>query len=298
MLPVFEPLVAAQMTLGAVADVSFAMALGATLLGFGAARRAQTIGVAITVWLVVQLVYLVLEASLMSGTPLRSAGAAVPVVIRQTHFGVMWATGWVAGGVMGLLAWVRVHTDPSGKLDRAITVGLALLGAVIALTHAGMTHAADAGDFTRAEWIHAVHLWMTAAWGGAVICAAWPLRSVFRPWSSETLRHLRHLSRVATWTFVFAIASGLANAARGLGGSLAPLTNSVWGQLLLIKLAAVCIVVLIGAINRLAHLAHRHAIDRPTLTVVMRLLSFEAVLMVVVMAAASVLGHSMPAAVG
>lgn len=295
MLVEIDPLVIAQMTLGAIADIAFAMALGATLLGFGGQRRALTIRVSLVVWLVVQAAYIVLQASLMSGTPVGSAWSSVALVVRASHFGLMWSVGIGAGAVALLLACVVEREQASGIAGRVLMI---VAFVIMAFAHAGSTHAADAGDFSVPECVHAVHLWMTAAWAGVVLSAAWPLKAMFRPWSSETLRYLRRLSLLAMLTFAIAIATGMANAWRGLGSSLAPLTTSLWGELLLAKLVAVGIVVILGAINRLAHLAHRNAIDRPTLQVFMRLLSCEAVLMIVVLAAASVLGHSMPAAVG
>lgn len=290
-----EPLVIAQMTLGAIADIAFAIALGATLLGFGAQRRALTQRTALLVWLFTQLAYLLTQAALMSDTPILSAWSSVTPVVRESHFGAMWGIGAGAGVVALLLACVVEGERASGPVARVVLSGLF---AVMAFAHAGTTHAADAGDFSVAECVHALHLWTTAAWGGVVISAAWPLKPTFRPWSTDTLRDLRRLSWIATVTFAFAIGTGIANAWREMGGSLAPLTSSRWGELLLAKLIIVGLVVTIAGINRLAHLTHRHAIDRPTLVIVMRLLSIEAVLMVIVLSAASVLGHSIPVAVG
>ncbi|RKP55677.1 CopD family protein [Pararobbsia silviterrae] len=295
MLTSLDPVVVAQMALGAIADIAFAVVLGTALLGFGAQRRAMALRIATTIWLVIECVYIVSEASQMAGQPLWAAWPLVPVVLRTTHFGRMWLLGIGAGLVVFGIACSFERGQSSGGVRRWWIV---LACAVIAFAHAGTTHAADAGDFSLAECVHAVHLWTTAAWGGVVIAAAWPLRRTFRPWSSETLDHLHRVSLIATLTFAIAIATGAANAWRGLGGSLAPLSTSLWGELLTAKLIVVCAAVLIGAINRLAHLSRRHSIDRPTLDVFMRLLSFEAVLMVAVFAAASILGHSMPAAVG
>ena len=299
MLTGLDPLVLAQMAVGAVADIAFAIALGATLLRFGAASRALTMRTSLLVWHVAQLVYLVLQASSMSGEPLSAAGSAIGAVLTQSHFGRMWILGIGTGALATLLALFAERGQPvAGTWGSVVRLVLLCFFFVMAFAHAGATHAADAGDFSAAEWTHAVHLWTTGAWAGVVISSAWPMRRVFRPWSTQTLHDLRHLSLMATLTFLFAIATGLTNAWRGLGGSLAPLKTSLWGELLTAKLVVVGVVVVIGAINRLAHLAHRRAIDRTTLRVFLRLLSAEAVLMVGVLIAASVLGHCMPAALG
>ena len=102
MLAGLDPVVVAQMALGAVADVAFAIALGATLLGFGAASRVLTMRGSLLIWLVAQLGYLVLQASSMSGEPVSAAGPAVGAVLTQSHFGRMWILGIGAGGLATL----------------------------------------------------------------------------------------------------------------------------------------------------------------------------------------------------
>jgi putative copper resistance protein D len=106
------------------------------------------------------------------------------------------------------------------------------------------------------------------------------------------------LSNVATATFAIAIAAGGFDAYRGLGGSLAPVTESLWGELLIVKLIVVISAVAIGAMNRLVYLAGMKSGDIAARDGFMRLLTVEALLMVVVLSAASVLGHSIPEATG
>jgi hypothetical protein len=46
-LQTIDPLVIAQMALGAIADIAFAIALGATLLGFGGLTRQRVVSLAL-----------------------------------------------------------------------------------------------------------------------------------------------------------------------------------------------------------------------------------------------------------
>ncbi len=98
--------------------------------------------------------------------------------------------------------------------------------------------------------------------------------------------------------FLVAIGTGVANACRGLGESLAPLTSSLWGWVLTVKVLAVACVVAIGAINRLANKKRIRQGDPDALSAFRRWLAAEAYLMIIVLMLASVLGHSMPGATG
>jgi putative copper resistance protein D len=281
------------MALGAVADIVFALALGAWLLTTTEPSRRRVVSVSLLAWLAVQVLYLPLQASAMSGTALQDALPAIPLVLTHSHFGLMWALGVAAGVVaLGASCVAPSATIPGrgGLILAALTVG--------AFAHAGTTHAADAGDFSAAELIHAVHLLATAAWAGSVICAAFPFRRSYAGTSAQSRANAKRLSTLAALTFVIAIATGLANAYRGLGGSIAPLTSSLWGELLILKIVAVSCAVLIGAINRLIYMRRAQTRDGRAATAFTRLLTMEACLMIVVLVAAAVLGHSIPAAIG
>lgn len=283
------------MALGAIADIAFAIALGATLLGFGGLTRQRVVSVALITWLTVQGLYLPLQASTMSGMPLDEALPAIPLVITQSHFGLMWVLG-VAAGLAALVATTVKLRAVAARKAAASVFAVALI--IAAFAHAGTTHAADAGDFSTAELVHMAHLLATAGWAGVVVTAAWPLRRWFAITSGDALAYTTHLSRVATLTFAIAIGTGFANAYRGLGGALLPLTTSLWGILLIAKVVAVSAAAMIGAINRFVYLQRVRLGDPFALPVFVRLLTTEAALMILVLAVAAVLGHSIPAATG
>ncbi|CAB3803341.1 CopD family protein [Pararobbsia alpina] len=290
-----DPLVVAQMTLGAIADIAFALAFGASVLAVGGVSRHRVVYLALLAWLAMQVLNLPLQAGAMTGTSFFDAMPAIPLVLEHSHFGLMWTIG-TAAGVIALFASLFAFHATARRTTSAARVVAALI--VVAFAHAGTTHAADAGDFSAAELIHTVHLLATAGWAGAVICAAFPLRRWFVGASEQSRANVTRLSQIAALTFAIAIATGLANAYRGLGGSLAPLTTSLWGGLLIFKLVAVSGAVLIGAVNRLVHMKHTQAGHTRAAAAFMRLLTIEAGLMILVLIAAAVLGHSIPAAPG
>jgi len=283
------------MALGAIADIAFAIALGATLLGFGGLTRKRVVCVALITWLAAQGLYLPLQASAMAGVPLDEALQAIPLVITQSHFGLMWVLG-VAAGLVALVATTVKLRAAGARKAAAGVFAMALI--IAAFAHAGTTHAADAGDFSTPELVHMVHLLATAGWAGVVVTAAWPLRRWFATTSGGALAYTTHLSRVATLTFAIAIGTGFANAYRGLGGALLPLTTSLWGTLLIAKLIAVSGAIYIGALNRFVYLQRIRLGDLLALPAFVRLLTIEAALMIVVLVVAAILGHSIPAATG
>ncbi|SEA17535.1 CopD family protein [Paraburkholderia sartisoli] len=291
----FDPLVVAQIVLAAGADIAFAFAMGAVLIGAGSggSERLRIVRMALAAWIVVETLYLPLQASAMSGSTLADALPAIPLVIAHSHFGLMWLIG-MAAGITALLATIAPrpahrHAVWTDVLQAALVV--------VAFAHAASTHAADAGDFSAAELVHMVHLLATAGWAGVVITAAWPLRRILTA-EPDAAANMTRLSNVATCTFLIAIATGLMNAYRGLGGTLAPLTSSLWGQLLEAKVIIVTVAIAIGAINRFVHLRHMRAGNPAALPAFMRLLTMEAVLLVLALAVAATLGHSIPAATG
>jgi putative copper resistance protein D len=283
-----DPLVVAQMALAAGADIAFSVMVGCLLLGLRCTAHLLVVRIALAVWLVFHGFYLPVQASLMADVPLSGALRVAPLVIVHSHFGLVWAIGGAAG-IAALVATFAVRPARAGLLAASATV--------IAFTHAASTHAADAGDFSVVELVHTVHLLATAGWAGVVIAAAWPLRRSLTA-TPHAAAHIRQLSRVATWTFLLAIGTGLANAFRGLGGSLAPLTGSLWGQLLAAKVLVVLVVVVTGSINRFVFMKRVCADDLHALPAFMRLLQGEALLMAVALIAAAVLGHSIPSVAG
>jgi copper resistance protein D len=297
-----DALVDAQIALAAVQDLLFATATGLFACGaidrriglFDAValRRART---ALAVALALSaLGYLWLQAAVMSGTTLGDAGAAVLIVLTQSHFGIAWSIGCVGALLVAASGFAR------GRGLVPCAVGLLVWG----IGKAAASHAADSGDLSWRETVHLIHLLATASWAGSVIAAAGLLRSLGPPARGaleQVAAFCSALSYLATGAFAIVLVTGFYNVLQDTAHTSAPLLGLAWGRLLAAKLVCVALAVALGGWNRLAVLpdlrlrAERHD---PGYPVAQRrfdtALGIEAALMVAVLALAALLGHSAP----
>jgi putative copper resistance protein D len=295
-----------QVALAALMDIAFAMAVGSALLKGWLAKdgarpriapshpawlRAQrSLVVAAAVLLLADCGWLVYQAASMSGAGLGGALDALPVVLIQTHTGHAW--GVAAGGALLLLAVALAR--PDSPLSYAL-----LWFAVIAIAagKASLGHAADAGTFSAAAGVQALHLLATAVWGGLVLAGGLAVlpalgSSIAR---GALIRVAQPLSRLSLVAFGFVLATGALNVVRGLGGSLAPLDGSTWGRVLLLKLSLVTLAVLLGGLNRTAALPRlRRTASTEDAHTFCNILHLEALTMIGVFIAAAVLSFSVP----
>jgi len=300
-----DPLWLAQTAFAALADLAFACALGALLLNgwlsreqaFAAVsparhgwRRAARGGpIAAIVLILCSFVSLWLQSAAMSGAPIPQAGASLWLVATGTHAGIGWSVALV-GGVLLLLA-------ASGASLSMARIGTAVLAAlIVAAGKSAIGHAADAGAFSLAEGVQTLHLLATAAWGGIVIAGAFVLPALDTSVARAVLiRTVARMSKAASIAVALVILTGVFNGWRGVGGSLAALTASVWGHVLVVKLALVAAALAFGALNRWSALPRLQrsasTMDAHTVINVMRI---EAVMMAGVFVAAAVLSHSVP----
>jgi len=300
-----DPLWLAQTAFAALADLAFACALGALLLNgwlsreqaFAAVsparhgwRRAARGGpIAAIVLILCSFVSLWLQSAAMSGAPIPQAGALLWLVATGTHAGIGWSVALV-GGVLLLLA-------ASGASLSMARIGTAVLAAlIVAAGKSAIGHAADAGAFSLAEGVQTLHLLATAAWGGIVIAGAFVLPALDTSVARAVLiRTVARMSKAASVAVALVVLTGVFNGWRGVGGSLAALTGSAWGHVLIVKLALVAAALAFGALNRWSALPRLQrsasTMDAHTVINVMRI---EAVMMAGVFVAAAVLSHSVP----
>jgi putative copper resistance protein D len=297
-----DPLVVAQIALAAIQDVLFAVATGTFACGVLGARSRMPGQDRTRIWrttasavlALTALVYLWLQAAIMSGSPLGEAGSAMVPALTQSHFGKAWSIG-VAGTLIAALSGL--------KKER----GAALFVAGLVLWVAGKaaaSHAADSGDFSWREAIHVVHLFATALWAGSVIVAAILLRQIVRepgrP-SGETAAFCAALSHLATAALVLVLVTGFYNAVQDTAQASAPLLHTGWGRLLAAKLSCVLLATLLGGWNRMSILPDLLGLaerNDPGYSAAQRrfdgVLSVEALIMLAVLALAAVLGHTSP----
>ncbi|RQZ16127.1 copper resistance protein CopD [Burkholderia sp. Bp9031] len=295
-----------QVALAALMDATFAMAVGSALLkawlGKDGGRpviapshpawlRAQHSLVAAALALVLaDLGWLVYEAASMSGAGLGGAFAAIPVMLAQTHTGFAWSVAFAGAVVLAIVALAK----PEGPLAHAV-LWLAVI--VIAAGKASLGHAADTGPLSAAVGVQTLHLLATAVWGGLVLAGGLAVLPVLGSSVARgaLIRIGQQLSRTSVIAVVFVLGTGVLNALRGLGGSLAPLDGSTWGRVLLLKLLLVALALVLGGLNRFSALPRlRRTASTEDAHTFRNILHLEALTMIGVFVAAAVLSFSVP----
>ncbi|KFG92642.1 copper resistance protein CopD [Burkholderia paludis] len=302
----FDSLWIGQVALAALMDAAFAMAVGSALLkawlGKDGARpavapshpawlRAQHSLVAAALALVLaDLGWLLYEAAAMSGAGLGGGFAAIPVMLMQTHTGFAWSVAFGGAVVLALVALAK----PDGPVEHAL-LWLAVI--VIAGGKASLGHAADTGALSAAVGVQTLHLLATAVWGGLVLAGGLAVLPVLGASVARgaLIRIAQHLSRTSVVALVFVLGTGVLNALRGLGGSLAPLDGSTWGRVLLLKLLLVALALVLGGLNRFSALPRlRRTASTEDAHTFRNILHLEALMMIGVFVAAAVLSFTVP----
>jgi putative copper export protein len=214
----------------------------ATPMVDGARRRLRRLGMLCLVVLVATTAGdLIARAQTMAGGELPAAIAAIPSVLRDTHFGAIWTARFA------LLALALVLAAGTSRTLRTGSFGLAL---AIALTTTLTGHAADWGDLTLSAGIDWVHVVATTAWTGGLIALALAVLRDARQWPPGVLGGcIRRFSRLAGFCVAAVLATGLCNAWVQLPGPSA-LVTTVYGRVLAAKLLLVLGLLCLGALNR------------------------------------------------
>ena len=290
-----------QVALAALMDIAFALAIGSALLerwlavegqvARVACQRARASLIAACLALVLaDALWLLYESATMSGLALLPAIGTIPTVLGQTHVGYAWSVAF-AGAVLAL---ATALSSRGGRTGQAV-FGLAAV--VVALGKASIGHAADAGPWSIAVAVHALHVLATGLWGGVTLAGG---LFVLPALDGSTTRGLLiriagRVSYVAGMALAVVLATGVYNALRGLGGSLAPLSESGWGHVLTLKGALVLLAVLLGALNRTSALPRlRRTASTTDAHTFNNVLHLEALVMIGVFIVAAVLAHMAP----
>ncbi|MCY0386563.1 CopD family protein [Robbsia sp. Bb-Pol-6] len=236
------------------------------------------------------IIHLCLQTLLMSGGAFADAVAMLPVVLRQSHFGAAWTLGF-AGTLIAAASGRRPRGAP------AVFAALGALGYLVA--KAAASHAADAGDGTLREAVHAVHLGATAVWAGSVMVAALVLLPRRAGTSADAAARravfCSRLSDLATYALATVALTGLYDVVRTTAASGVPLFDTAYGRVLAVKLACVALAVGLGGYNRLTYLPRLGSDDASRARRRFgRLLGMEAVAMLFILAIAALLGHLAP----
>jgi len=218
----------------------------------------------------------------MAGVSWRESLPLLGEVLAQTQSGHVWE--WRLPAILALLiaAWI-----PMREIVRAVT--LSVLCAALFLAGSLTSHAIDFGAIAVA--LRCVHMMAAGAWAGGLF-AYW----IGARQASEThlgVEAARALSKLATWSVIVLIASGVYLAYEGLGGSLYHLRYSSYGRVLSIKVAMFAQVLAIGAYNRFSLIP---TIDRPSARrLLLRTVAAESLMLVGVLGMAALLAATPPA---
>lgn len=235
--------------------------------------------------LAAHLAWMAVQAVAVTELPLGDALLASGGVIADTQFGRAWAVAALAlaACVALSLAWRR-RPAPVRRLWLAL--------AVVAAAHALAGHA-GANGWGWLVAVTALHALATGVWAGAVFGTAW----LVPPPADAALGRLHavRLSTLATAALAVVVATGAACAWHGLDGTpaaLAPASGSSWGRVLDVKLALVALAVALGGFNRFVVMPALPA-ARPRFV---RVLRVESVVLIAVLAAATLLANGEPPA--
>jgi putative copper export protein len=209
---------------------------------------------------------LVLRTMMMSGKALGDVGPALPVVLRQTHYGAVWTARVSLIGLLLTMAWLL---KTRGARGRSWSLAASFVAAsLIALTTSLSGHAADWGDVTLPVLIDWLHLLAVSTWIGGLFTLGFVLHHSFSPSGEETqvpgvVAIVARFSRMAACCVAVFLPAGLYNAWLQVT-SLSPLVSTAYGWTLLAKALARGLVLDDGGANPILLRAapgvpHRHA---------------------------------------
>jgi copper transport protein len=181
------------------------------------------------------LVLLLYQATQATNSSLIDSFAAIPTILTETRFGSLWIARLIVWLIMGVALWRRRY-------------GIALIaGAIILLIHALYSHASASYDLIPAVAADWLHLAATALWVGGL--AQFINVLVVLPRYSQTLVPLvARFSNYARLCVGVLIVTGLYSAWLEVG-SIAALTDSLYGRALIAKMILFVPLLLIAAVN-------------------------------------------------
>jgi putative copper export protein len=206
----------------------------------------------------------------------------IPAVLRETHAGRIWAWRLPIVIILAAASW-----SPLQGVSE--TVLLLASSAALMLCESLTSHAIDWGALTVV--VHFLHQAAVALWIGAILGLWYGARRIRlgEAWVGITAPWV---SRMAEWTVVALLLSGLYTAYYALMGDPTMLVYAAYGRVLLIKLSAAALVLLIGAYNRFVLIPQ---VDRPeALISLVGNVAIESVLLIGVIGIAAVLANTPP----
>jgi putative copper resistance protein D len=239
--------------------------------------------------------WLIGVAADMSGSFAQAfAAETLTAVLSETRFGQVWLARLALAAA--LFAWMVLPAS-AGRRGDIVTLALA---AALTASLAGVGHAATGALAPLHVAADAAHLLAAAAWVGGLFALAAALRAGRAAQGRAAQRRdadmpalLARFSRLGTVAVAVLVLSGLVNTALILPGPAA-LLATVYGRVLLIKLALVATMIALAALNRLV-LTPRIAQGNAGTAALTKSVALEQALGLAVLAAVARLGTLAPA---
>ncbi len=245
------------------------------------------------------LLWFCLEVASMSGLSLANAfsGTAWRTVLFETDFGRAWQLRLGLIAVAIALAPLRLQQD---HLQSALKLALWLVGIVLLVSLAWVSHAAAAHTQPLGLLGDALHLCAAGGWIGGLLPLTIFLATarVSASLTAHAPRVLRRLSALSLCCVSVLVISGLSNSWL-LVGSVRALFTTRYGALLIFKLALFAVLLGFGARNRFVIKTKLSAPTRSDLlSQLRRNVIYEICLGVAVVATVGCLGVTPPAHLG
>jgi putative copper resistance protein D len=176
----------------------------------------------------------------MAGVSWKGALPLVPEVLTQTHAGRVWEWLLPVTLLFLLVAFMPLRESIRAKM-------LFVLGGTMLFLQALLSHAIDKGWF--AVTLQFAHELAAGLWLGALLSLWIAARHSDTP-DGGIERAARRVSRIAFWSVVAIVVTGVYTAYNGLGFDRYRLLFSAYGQALMAKVFVFAVVLAIGAYNR------------------------------------------------
>jgi putative copper export protein len=221
------------------------------------------------------------EVAQMASVPMGHALRFLPEAITSTHAGFLWA--WRLAGAAAIVAATLLRSSPRRAAARLIV----LLEAIL-LLGAFASHAIDEGYATVA--LYFVHMTAAGLWFGAIAGLLFVMRvEPDAPWVGDAARRV---SLLVGWLVLALAVSGLGVAYQVLGTNVGGLADSAYARTLVVKVALFGAALVIGCYNHYRLVPARD--ELPTRRSLVRAVGVECILLLAVLAAASLLANTPP----
>ncbi len=243
--------------------------------------------------------WFVLTAASMSGeAPTQVfSGRVLQTVLWQTHFGLAWTTRFVLACIVGAAFVPLLSAQPSRPWIGAAAV-IAAAAFVAAMAWAGHAVGGQGVEAIVHPTADVLHLVAAAAWVGALLPLALLLGSSTGDGASAGIARTatQRFSTLGLVSVGTLLATGIVNTWY-LAGSIAALTDTSYGRLLLTKVALFFAMVAIAAVNRLRftpQLADGASVTQNALRQLRRNAAIEALAGAAIICIVAVLGTEPP----